>query len=106
MPAFQMESHKRRKREKKLDLQNGSGKALGLSWEQCDFCCSCVTIPVFFKFKIDFIHIEVKYRVDFQDFHVGIWNLKNLFSSSFCQASKEEELGDASCIFVGKKPQE
>lgn len=47
------------------------------------------------KEKLIFFHIEVKYRVDFQAFHVGIWNLKNLFSSSFCQASKEEELGDA-----------
>lgn len=45
--------------------------------------------------KLIFFHTEAKYGVDSQDFHVGIWNLKNLFSSSFCQASKEEELGDA-----------
>lgn len=24
--------------------------------------------------KLIFFHIEVKYRVDFQAFHVGIWN--------------------------------
>lgn len=51
---------KGRKGKKKLELylQNGNRKAVGLSWELCDFYCSCVTIALYFKCKIDFFQIE------------------------------------------------